>query len=332
MSHFIGFFKVVFKFRLSVWALLLISCTIIKDSDITNPSDFSKLKLKSLEIKQSTNSGDQTSQAQITLNASGKIEKINWPALGNYKLKFRTPISTSATSLLTYSAIGNLITFDTQVGSSSVEKYDFLYNSTGQLIRLISSGTFANNVVSTSDSLIYNAQEKLTKLERTTKNTTGANVKTNYNTAYNNDGALSSFSSSPSNQYELDLGTSTSGGGGYCPNNISSNECTRFRENYLPNPNPGGSSENATVLIGHNLSGSILSQVQFRNTRSSSEESDSYNFHPLMLVSSQFKQGRDLLSVYMIDWWLPGPRQTSSSANNNNPNNKYLNFNFIYGL
>jgi hypothetical protein len=326
MSRFNGFFTMVSKFRIGFWTLLLVSCTIIEDSDITSPSDYSKLKLKGFEIKQSTNKGEQTSTAQITINASGKIEKINWPAVGDYKFKFRTPISTSATSLLTHNSAGSLTTFDTQVGSQSVEKYDFLYNSTGQLIRLLSSGTFASNVVSTSDSLIYNAQDKLTKLERTTKNTTGANVKTSYNIAYQNDGALSSFSSSPSNQYELDLGTSTGGGGGYCPNNINSNECTRFRENTQSGP-----GENGTVLIKHYLTGSIVSQVQFRDTRSSSDDLDSYNFHPLMLMSSQFKQGRDLLSVYMIDWWIPGPRQNNNSGNNNN-NNKYLNINFTYGL
>jgi hypothetical protein len=323
MSRFNGFFALFNKLRLGFWTLLLTSCTIIKDSDITSSSDFNKLKLKGFEINQTTNSGDQTNTAQITLNAQGKTEKINWPALGNNKFNFRTSITTSATSLLTYNSTGNLITFDTQVGSQSVERYDFLYNSMGQLIRLISSGTFANNVVSTSDSLIYNAQERLAKLERTTKSTTGANVKTTYSTTYQND-ALYSISlpiigSSPFT-FNFDPGT------GYCPNNTSSNECTRFRENYQ-----ASQGENASVLIKHNLSGSILSQVQFRNTRNISEESDFYNFHPLMVLSSEIKQGRDLLAVYMIDWWLPGPRQNSNSGNNST-NNKYLNFNFIYGL
>jgi hypothetical protein len=212
------------------------------------------------------------------------------------------------------------------VGSQSLEKYDFLYNSTGQLIRLISSGTFANNVISTSDSLIYNAQEKLIKLERTTKYATGPDVKiTISDITYQNDGALAAFTYGKT--FKLSLGT------GYCSGNTSSSECTRFE--YQLNTQGGVPN----VLIKHSLTGSIINQIEFSDIRTGgggggndcfdcSRSLDSYYFHPLMLASPQIKQGSDLLSVYMIDWWIQGTGQPTTNITKN----EYLYFNFTYGL
>lgn len=317
MSRFNGFSRVDSKFRIGFWALLLVSCTIIEDSDITSPNDYSKLKLKGFEIKQSTNKGEQTSTAQITINASGKIEKINWPALGDFKFKFRTPISTSATSLLTYNSAGTLTTFDTQVGSQSVEKYDFLYNSAGQLIRLISSGTFANNIVSTSDSLIYNTEGRLIKFERTFNFTIGPKTKQTINNFTYPNGTLSAFTYNNINEYMLVVGT------GYCPNNKSSTACTRYQ---YTEP---GTNKTPYVRITHNQTGTIVNRTEFDNTGGCdgcSLGGDAYNFHPLMLVSSVIIQGNDLLSVYMIDWWIPGNETIGISSKNES-----VSFNFLYG-
>jgi len=82
------------------------SCTIIQDSDITDPNDTDKLMFKSIEIDQEVNAGNQVSTATVVLNTSNKVEKINWPALGNKKLKFRSPVSGQLSTVLNVSFWG----------------------------------------------------------------------------------------------------------------------------------------------------------------------------------------------------------------------------------
>lgn len=308
---------------------MIVSCTIIKDGDITDPTQTSKLKLKSIEIKQSLNSGDQTGLASVTMNAAGQIEKISWPSLGNKKVKFRSGFSSAVTSTLTYAG-GKLTGFDTQSG---LEKYEFEYNAAGNLVKLTSTGTFTGAIVKTVDTLYYNAQSKVSRVDRSLYNNTG--VKTQITISpiiYLTDGTLDGFNykSIPIKQ---DLGQL--GGGGYCPNDKSTSNCTRYDFGI------GGPGQGApNVLVKRELTGTLIDKIEFADLRFGGNDNtscndntctrsmDDYYLHPIMLLKSYFNNGDDLFVIYMIDWWTPG----SGTLTTNIKKNDIVDFNFNYGL
>lgn len=312
------------RFLYSIAFLMIFSCTIIKDEDITDPTQTSKLKLKSIEIKQSLNSGDQTSLATVTLNSSGQIEKINWPALGNKKLKFRSGFTSAATSTLSYTG-GKLTTFDTQSG---LEKYVFEYNGAGNLVKLISTGTFANNIVKTIDTLYYDTQNRITRLERSLFNGAGVKTQVSINPiTYLGDGTLDAFSYN-GKPVKQDLGQ------GYCENDKSTINCTRY-DFGTGGPNQGF----PTVLFKRELTGTLIDKIEFADNRTGggnsgndcydcNRELDEYYIHPMMMLKSYFNNGDDLFVVYMIDWWITG----SGTPTTNIKKNDIVNFNFNYGL
>lgn len=307
------------KMRLlySIAFLMIFSCTIIKDEDITDPSQTSKLKLKSIEIKQSLNSGDQTSLATVTVNSSGQIEKINWPALGNKKLKFRSGFTGAVTSTLTYAG-GKLTTFDNQSG---LEKYVFEYNGAGNLVKLTSTGTFANNIIKTVDTLYYNAQNKITRLDRSLFTNTGVKTQVSINPiTYLGDGTLDAFNygGKPIKQNP---------GTGYCPNNKSTTNCTRYEISATPNTN---------VLVRRSLTGTLVEKIEFSDLRFGGDNNsncngcdramDDYYLHPIVFLKTYFNNGDDLFAIYMIDWWLPATEKENLKEND------IVDFNFNYGL
>jgi hypothetical protein len=51
-----------------------------------------------------------------------------------------------------------------------------------------------------------------------------------------------------------------------------------------------------------------------------------YSFHPFMVLGDQFALGRNLLLIYMIDWWANGGVPAP-----NNAKNGVVSFNFNYG-
>lgn len=307
---------------------MIFSCTIIKDEDITDPTQTSKLKLKSIEIKQSLNSGDQTNLATVTVNSSGQIEKIDWPALGNKKLKFRSGITSSATSTLSYTG-GKLTTFDTQSG---LEKYVFEYNGAGNLVKLTSTGSFANNIVKTVDTLYYNTQNRVSRLDRSLYSNAGAKTQISINPiTYLSDGTLGEFSY---NSKPVSQNLGENGGGGYCDNDKSSSNCTRYEYSVLP-PKPSGPNPTPTVLFKRELTGTLVDKIEFADNRTGggtcydcNRAMDDFYLHPMMLLKSYFNNGDDLLVIYMVDWWSPGIGNPTANIQKND----IVDFNFNYGL
>lgn len=311
------------RFLYSIAFLMIFSCTIIKDEDITDPTQTSKLKLKSIEIKQSLNSGDQTNLATVTVNSSGQIEKINWPALGNKKLKFRSGITSAATSTLSYTG-GKLTTFDTQSG---LEKYVFEYNGAGNLVKLTSTGTLGLTVTKTVDTLYYDTQNRITRLERSLFSGAGVKIQISINPiTYLGDGTLDTFIYN-GKPVELSPGT------GYCPNDKVSSNCVRYDFGI------GGQNEGPpNLLFERVLTGVLIDRIEFADYRGPSNSGcngcnrplDDYFIHPIMLLKQYFNNGEDLFVIYMIDWWSPG--SGSGTGGINIQKNDIVDFNFNYGL
>ena len=295
---------------------LTISCTIIQDSDMKGPGEFSKLKVKSFQIVQNLNEGTFTTDLQITLGGNGKLATINWPDLGSHKFRFRTPISGAAVSILTYNASGHLTIFDTQVNSVSMERYTFDYDASGNLVQVVSEGNFGT----ATDVLTYTAGV-LSNIKRTT-NISGPVTVINSIVTVDNYGALSLIESRNASGNLID---------GY---HLQST-CGYTQDTTL------GASYNAAIATGVNslclrnkVSFDLPQSVSFtdgaisRNQQNgSSRDPDKYFFHPFMITQGYFKNDEALLAAYFRDSWKVG--QTS---NFNFKNDETVTINKVYGI
>lgn len=126
---------------------ILLSCSILEDSDITTYDELKKVKLKEINFTQVLNSGTYTREipaADSTLDISfllGKLTKqtkITWGNVDtNSKFKFRSGAISNISIVNRYFDNGNLRSSWVYSGSTVRELYYFKYNSNGKIQSLL---------------------------------------------------------------------------------------------------------------------------------------------------------------------------------------------------
>lgn len=168
------------------------SCTIIEDSDITSQEEYDKLVLKSIEIKQETIGGTNTSTAEVTTTETANIPVsvppfngtvtrrvwMDWPSLSD-KLKLKSGVTTSFQSYTSYLSTGEPWTFYLfqMNGSDTIifELYRFRYDANGRLSTIITDAPYIENTPPTSkDTLIYGNTNNTKELTSIIRNPNGS--------------------------------------------------------------------------------------------------------------------------------------------------------------
>lgn len=302
---------------LLVLLTLGISCTIVEDSDIQNLDAFSKLKLKSFEINQINQNGQsKVTKVGTTFNSDGQLQQISWPLFNGDKFGFRSSTITGpVTSSITYNSSGKVIVFDIKSANTSLEKYTFEYNADGNLSKLISEGTFPNNVIGTTDIIEY-ALGKPSKINRTTTTTAGPITPVNYNISYNSsDGSVFSFGT---NTLDPNHNEYIQTGGGDCPDGGNHKECS-----------PYGSGTGLMLTFWNEFNGTKQTALAFGESYNQGEKApDKYAFHPLMILRTEINHSDALMIFYMIDWWTIRVQNSTGG----NVKRDLVVFNFSFGI
>ncbi len=347
MSHFNGFFTVVSKFRTGFWALLLASCTIIEDSDITSQSELKKVKLTSIDIVQDTHGGSKTVTAKLVEDATVNVSTpdgiltryVEWsvPALPSLKLKYRSPIATAHKYYQYYLSNGNLYTFGVQKDTIFAEVYRFRYDATGRLNKII---TFINPSLSSSttidlaskDTLIYKSSGELEKITRKLPDGSMSDF-----SAFTFNNRLTGFTfggTNYSNPNSQGSGSCPNGGSGLdlcgslsVPFNTGNTNISGPYVNYFDQKQLG--LLNSFRLEDGRYSQSNNNQPSFFQCSGTGcgRELDTYYFSPLFLIRDQLKIGDDLLILYAADWWKVG---TAAVDNQKITKVEVVNFKFNY--
>jgi hypothetical protein len=318
--------------------LLVVSCTIIKDSDITTADELKKIKLKSIKIDQDTNSGKESTTINLLYDSTVNIIDTNtgstvvrktgyaFPSLGNFKLKFRSGSTATLKSYVSYLAENKPYTFVLYENDSAIEIYRFRYDATGRLSKIITTINPVDNepiLIRTNDSLIYNSNENITSIIRRSPD---AALQTTITIGYGGSGtstSVSSISLSPNHGFSYEQMQ------GDCPNNSNANICT----GYNIRPTSGSGSYSSYYTISTLTESNVLHELNLIDTKIqggqiSQREYDTYYFHPLMLLRNEVSNGDFLLIIYMIDWLEPGVPLT----NTNFTRNDFVTFDFQYGF
>lgn len=311
--------------------LLVFSCTIIQDGDITSEAQLSKLRLKGFEILQQTTKvntstlgillydstvkfTDQSTGAKIT-----RKMRFSLAPFGNsLKMRLRSGTTAKTELYVSFKDDGQPYTFIIYQGDSLVEWYRFRYSSyTGPSSKLNKITTVLNPVdglpekVRTNDTLIYTSSNVTSIIRRSPYGSTSTTIIT-----YSGSG--SGLQVEKSTGYELTRGN--------CPNGATFDSCT----GYLIS---GSSSYTIAITQTSDLIEQILLQDQRSNNSGGSgnptREYDTYYFHPLMLLRNQVGQGNYLMVIYMMDWWVPGANTTGGG---NLSNDESVTVKFNYGL
>jgi hypothetical protein len=284
--------------------LILAGCTIIRDTDLTNPGQFSKLTLKSIDIFQDTYQGSQTANAPVSFYSQGRISSISIPQLIMNKLRFRCQLSGPVILDFTYASSSK----NWNVGLRGIQNndysefYQFGYDNSGRLDQFVTSIYAVGDTLQTIDSLIYDSSGNLSAISRRSSDVSrNGTITLSINPS---DGAVAiSY-----------LGTQYSQGQSYCtweaPNtcgSYSSNSAANFAYGYYFDV----TSDNR------------LSQLDIQDIGG---QQSLYYFHPFMVLGDQFVLGKNLLLIYMIDWWTNGRAPTTSNSKND-----VVTFGFNYG-
>ncbi|MBS1680582.1 MAG: hypothetical protein JST48_02625 [Bacteroidetes bacterium] len=337
-----------FKKLLTLGSLLMgLSCSIVKDSDVTSLDQLNQLKLSGIEIVQDLNTASpQTYSVNVTdslyqtpvsvpIDINNKINgsvvkqtTLEWPVFSKTKMIFRSKISSGGIEIKNYFYTNGRPRSSTVYQNNKLKEwYSFYYDINWKLTnirsRVYTSIPSADTTIY-KDSLIYNSSGYVASLVR--KSPTTPSKAGTLNLSYQ----TYSSNSAPA------LGGNPLSYSGYnysysncnCPNGSSGN-C--FGANLMAN----NGSFNARYIISSSQTSTIITQLQFEDIKNnggncggsngSPTDYDTYYFHPLMLLRGLFTHGDILLNIYAVDWWQPG------SPTNNNPNkNETVTFNFKY--
>jgi hypothetical protein len=340
---------------LGILYLVLISCTIVKDSDITSLDQLNKLKLSSIEIKQSLSglgSGQsltgiaaitdsavnipQTIDINATINSTlTKLTRINWPTVpSNSKLKFRSGATSGITIATYYFQNGMPRSTSVLVNGQLKEWYTPFYNANWQLTN------FRSRIYNTADTIVY--RDSLTYYTSGfEQGYVGSIVRQTNQTAASKAGTIAFHYVNYGSNNNIGLGSNIGNNvvyAGYnydygnclCPNN-SGNSCTGCTLSF-------GSGNTSHFIATPLQISTLLSQLQIEDIKISNSSScnsgspstnyDTYYFHPLMLTMGLYPHGNLLLDIYSIDWWQPG--STTAGINITSPT-ETVTFNFNYG-
>lgn len=309
------------------------SCTIIQDSDITDPAEFENLKLKSIVLDQDTNKGKKTtsltllydSAVKVTDPATGSVVvrkmMFNFPNPGNLKVKLRSGSTAALQLYCSYLSDNKPYTAVVYEGDSAIEIYRFRYNTAGKVNKIITTVNPNDNkpfIRHTRDSLIYSGSN-VTSIVRTSPD---ASLAADITIGYGGSGSTQSVSNFRYGSFNYGQTQ------GDCPNG-DPNVCTGY--NLQPTTGSGGFSSYYTVKC--DAPAGILNQLYLADTKiqggqSSMRDYDTYYFHPLMILRNQVPLGNYLFVIYAIDWLEPGPALSQT----NFTRNEFVTFNLIYAF
>jgi len=310
-----------------------ISCSIIKDTDVTTIDQFNKLKLTSFDIVE--NDGNVS-----TYHASLKYDSVqnfntdprfgnyhitrlvgySLPSLGGRKLQIlgnnANGQNYSNTVRIYYRSDGKPYRLEIRAGAkdSVVSYYRFLYYSTGQLASLttdINPIDDKPSTVHTKDTLFYSS----TSTSSSSNNLTG----------------MTRRAGSGPVAFHIDYSSCTSCGGSgltqFSPTGSTNNQDSYQLQSGNNCNNEGGSSTYACGGLTYQLAnGQAQVHIQaFQSLGKTSEidltdyfnRGDFYYFHPLMILKDLIPQGDELLWIYACDWWK---YSSASTTNQNNTN------------
>lgn len=323
-----SFFQGIFSFLF----LVSFSCTIIEEGDITSLDQLSALKWKAIEIVQNTNSGNSSTVAQLVYDSAKNVVdpvtgatitrkvKFSLPSLAGKKLKLRSKSSLSTNFYIAYKATNQPVKFWIQEGDSVIESYNFKYNATNYLYKVITRINPVDGLketVNTSDSLIYDNSNSVASIIRKSADATKAGT---IGISYQN-GLISNIGFKYTYQIQS----------GNCPNGSLNNLCGGYQIlQQFQNSNP------MINYLFENIN-AVESKIEltdrrfdFGNTncQGCGRELDTFYLHPLMLTKNQIVLGDQLLMIYMVDWWVPG---TAAVSNAQLSKNDVVTLNFQYG-
>lgn len=293
--------------------LIVISCTIVKDSDITSLDEFKKLTLKSFEIDQALATGSSSIVAtwkyDSTLNIVSKISGyhitllrgFSLPALGTKKVQFRSGVNTKTELKIYYRDDGLPITFFVLAGDSLVEFYRFYYNAAKQLAKVTTDIDPIDNKPQTlhfKDSIYYPSASTTTVSAYPSSITRNSPL---------DPSQAGTFTFSGCNQCSTSAMTQFNSSQGYMYN-FYSGDCHNGNSSVYPYV-CGGVYKNSTNGGGNNGEPQVKfqSSVTFNRTLktvfTSAKTTDIIYFHPLMLLGDKINQGGLFFWFYSIDWF-----------------------------
>jgi len=314
-----------------------LSCTIVKDSDITSISQLNSLSLKSFEIVQNSKAGNSTSLAVLkydsTVNKISKstgahvsrVKGFTLPALGNYKMKLKSGVNAATEIKIVYKDNGSLNDCIIYQGNSPVESYLFFYNTNNQLIKVstVLSPTAGNvPTYETVDLLTFGATGDVYPSTITRSSTYDATLTGTYTVCQNCSGSGSSsqsvnqltFNQGQSQVYQLSF---NSGSGNCSSNGYYPYSCGSINKT---NSNGGGGQN------GNQNQLSFINNFTFNKTIQTSltsiSNTDTYYFHPLLILKDVVPQGDFYFWFYSVDWFQTAGSPFSSDM---------VKINFNYG-
>src|SRR5258706_2669000 len=325
-----------FKSQAAVGILLLvlISCTIIKDSDITSRSQLDALTLTSFEIVQNSLAGNSSVLATLLYDSSvnrissgtgahvKKVKGFSLPALGKYKMTLKSGTNAQTDIVIGYRDNGTPNAFVIYKGDSVVEMYKFYYNSSNQLVKLVANINPVDDkpmLLHIKDTLIYptGPSNYPSSIIRNSSDATLAGTYT----------VCQSCGSGSSSSQIINMITFDQSNQVYQINFNSGNHCDS--NNYYPYPCGGVTKSNNTGGGGSNGN---QNQLSFQNSftfdktiqtfLTSESNTDTYYFHPIMLLKDVVPQGSFYFWFYSVDWF------NTTGVISNNSDMVKINFNY----
>ncbi|GHM99611.1 hypothetical protein WSM22_11010 [Cytophagales bacterium WSM2-2] len=332
--------------------LIGISCSIVKDSDVTSLDQLNQLKLTSIEIIQNLNGTSSpqsyktaatdsiyatpaTTTIDFNQKVSGTITKmtsIAWPSFTKTKMLFRSKITSTGIVIKNY-FYKNGVPRACQVYQNNQlkEAYSFYYTSTWKLTdirsRVYLSVPAADTIIY-RDSLIYNSSGYISSLIRHFPSPLPAKSPVTINFSYqtfSSNGGLSLGGNGPIsyNGYSYTFGNCN------CPNS-SGSTCSGC------DVQVGNSYTSHYITQGLQVS-NIVNQFQIQDIKVTNgnngcggsggpNDYDTYYFHPLMLLKGMFSHGDILFNIYSIDWLQPGAQISGLLQKNESV---IFNFNYV---
>jgi len=324
----------IFSGCFTIFFLIVFSCTIIQDGDITSASELNTLKWKGFEINQETNSGTSLQLVSLVFDsAKNTIDKLtgvkivrkikfNLPSLANRKMKLRSGTTANTSLYISYKDGNQPFNYWIQQGDSIVELYRFRYNASNVLNKVLTTINPVDGLkptVTTNDTIYYdNPLRTITQIIRRSTNAAKAGT------------IVPEYASATISKITF-KSTVYQGLSGNCNNSAASSDCGSYT-NTGTSGNDSPQMDFRFASLGVQLNQVIVVDHRFDNNNSTCRrcgtELDTYYLHPTMILKNSFALGSNLMLIYMNDWWVPG---TAVVSNSNLNKNDQVTLNFLYG-
>lgn len=318
------------NFCVAFLLLVVISCSIVNDNDVTSLDQFNKLTLKSFEIKQSLSSGSSStlgtwkydSAQNFVSKVSGYhitlLRGFSLPALGTRKVQLRSGVNTKTDIKIYYRDDGLPVTFWIFAGDSLVESYRLFYNSSKLLAKVVTDLDPIDGKPQTihfKDSVYYPAGGVSAYPTSIVRNSplapSLAGTFTFYGCSDCGNTPVSSINSSQGYQYNFYTGD--------CHGNNSAYPYSCGGVNKSSTGNGGGNNGNPQLKFQSSVTFNRTLQTVF----TSAAATDVIYFHPMMMLGDLIPQGGLYFWFYSIDWF----KNDGTSFSNNDQ----VTINYNYG-